>query len=300
MAIGFTQPLRWTREELLSGRNKAEALFVEERREEGPRRFAAVCADIEPVVRGALDLTNNLRNLSGETVKSDPTLFQTLRYFCGPPISEEDLWTLVGGPKFKKLPDDWADETAAVISLVLDPVRFPWVELDRDPTEIEREKAVLSTTVLLASRLIGTRRRGSASLRQEAAVGKILHDAGYDFDATRAAITVLDSLPRGHYSKERKVAEAKCDVPVRLRDGRLLAVECKVSNGPKNGWKRVVREVGGKAEIWRQVFGKQVITAVVLAGVFDLSCLEQAQRGHVMILWEHDLTPLIEFVNRAE
>ena len=86
----------------------------------------------------------------------------------------------------------------------------------------------------------------------------------------------------------------------RLRDGRLLALECKVSNGPKNSWKRLNREVGGKAERWRAAFGGQLVTGAVLAGVFDLSCLVAAQGDEgVAIYWEHDLTRLITFLSAA-
>jgi hypothetical protein len=120
-------------------------------------------------------------------------------------------------------------------------------------------------------------------------------------DATKE-IDFLDALERGRYCKERKIKGAKCDVPIRLRDGRLLALECKVSNGPKNGWKRLNREVGGKSRVWRLAFGDedQVRTAVVLAGVFDVSCLVRGQDvDKVTVFWEHDLEPLREFVEMS-
>jgi XamI restriction endonuclease len=295
---GFVSPPKWSKEEMREARAIAEALFKEQRREEGPRAFAAVYAEVEPDVRRALAATRDLLELTGQVFVDDPALFQVMRYFCGPPISEEDLWTLVGGPKFKRVPTEYADETAEVIALVIDPVRFPWVEAARKPSDTEREAAVLATTTLLAGRVIGTKRRGTASTRQEAAVAAVLEQAGYNLDHGRDPVFVLDRLERGVYSRERRIAGAKCDVPVRLRDGRLLAIECKVSNGPKNGWKRVNREVGGKAETWRQQFGTQIVTAVVLAGVYDLSCLETAQEAqNVCLFWEHDLAPLAEFVN---
>lgn len=300
MSRGFVAPPRSTRENLAKSRDRAEALFKDQRRDEGPRAFETVCADVEPTVRRALDATGDLLSLSGDLFRADPYLFQTLRNFCGPPISEEDLWTLVGGPKFKRVPSDYADETADVISLVIDPVRFPWVKERRSPTSVEREAAVLATTTLLASRIIATNRRGSASSRQEAAVAAVLQHSEFLLDESRREIRVLDDLARGSFSRERPVAGAKCDVPVRLRDGRLLALECKVSNGPKNSWKRVNREVGGKAETWRQQFGAQVVTGIVLAGVYDLSCLIAAQDSqHVALFWEHDLTPLAEFLELA-
>jgi XamI restriction endonuclease. len=287
-------------EQLKAGRDHAESVFKQQRREEGPESFVAVCAEQERFVRSALEKTNDLLGLTEELLLNYPDIFQVLRYFCGPPISEEDLWTLVGGPKFKrKVPPNFAEETAAVLSLLVDPVRFPWVEEKRPPLDVERESAVLATTVLVGARLLGTKRRGSASSRQEALVGSVLQAAGFQFDDRSQSIVVLDTLERGRYSRERVVANAKCDVPVRLRDGRLLAVECKVSNGPKNGWKRVVREVGGKADGWRGNFGEQVVTAVVLAGTFDVSCLQQAQDKNVVILWEHDLQPLTSFLVEA-
>jgi hypothetical protein len=300
MSRRFALPPHASRDELKQSRNVAEELFKEQRRDEGPRAFEAVCAEVERKVRHALEVTDDLLDLTGDTLREDPLLFQMLRNFCGPPISEEDLWTLVGGPKFKRVPDGYADETAEVISLVIDSVRFPWVRAARCPTVTERDKAILATTTLVASRVLATNRRGSASVRQEHAVASILAASGFVLDEGRGPIQVLDDLNRGYFSRERVVAQAKCDVPVRLRDGRLLALECKVSNGPKNGWKRVNREVGGKAESWRQHFGTQIITGVVLAGVFDLSCLVAAQESqHVTLFWEHSMGSLSEFLASA-
>lgn len=74
----------------------------------------------------------------------------------------------------------------------------------------------------------------------------------------------------------------------------LSVVPC---SRPKNGWKRVNREVGGKAERWRQQFGSQIVTGVVLAGVLDVACLKAAQDGqNVVVFWEHEVSPLKEFV----
>jgi hypothetical protein len=243
-----------------------------------------------------MELTDNLLNLDGQAFLFDPTLWRILRYVCAPPVSEEDLWTLVG-QKFKTVPAGLSDDTAEVIREVLDPVRFSWVAENRTPNQTERESAIMATTALLALELLRTRRRGTASKRQEAEVAEALEGIGYILDAKRGDIDVLDVLERGHFSKERKVAGAKCDVPIRLKDGRLLAIECKVSNGPKNSWKRLIRECGGKSETWRQHFGTQVMTVAVLAGSFDLSCLERAQNmDGLWVFWQHDLKALTDFV----
>lgn len=293
-------PPRWSEEELKADRSEALGRFTELRREEGPRTFSRTFDELRPLVENALSVSRDLRQVEGDIFRSDPAIWQVFRYVCGPPISQEDLWTLVEGPKFRRVPAAFADATASAIRDVIDPVRFPWVAAGRDPSAEERSAAILATTVLWSAQMLGTSRRGEASLRQENATAAALAQAGFDLAPSRNAIEVLDELERGTYSRERKVAGAKCDVPARLRDGRLLALECKVSNGPKNGWKRVIREVGGKADGWRQSFGNQVLTAVVLAGVFDLSCLRSAQDNGVILFWEHNLSPLADFVGAAE
>jgi hypothetical protein len=251
---------------------------------------------LRPRVEQVFAASDNIRNLTGAVFEADPQSWQACRYLCGPPISQEDLWTLVGGPKFRSVPPAFAEDTAEAIRVVVDPVRFPWLAQSRAPSELERESAILATTVLWAAQQIGTERRGEASSRQETLTAQTLNDAGLTLEDSRAPIQFIDDMPRGGYSRERRLAGAKCDVPARLFDGRLLALECKVSNGPKNGWKRVNREVGGKSDAWRAHFGTQALTGVVLAGVFDLSCLTTAQDRGVIILWEHDLSPLREFV----
>ncbi|MFG2479221.1 XamI family restriction endonuclease [Streptomyces fagopyri] len=296
MAQTWKFPREWSVEELASARSHSEGLFRQGRKDEGPRAFEAVYREVEPKVKEVFSVTSDLRELDGQVFLYDPLIWRALRYFCGPPVSEEDLWTLVG-QKFTSVPAALSDETAAAIIEVLDPVRFPWLAEGRGPTVTERESAAMATTALWALELLRTRRRGAASKQQEAQVAETLNRIGYSLDVSRSDIDVLDVLQRESFSRERKVAGAKCDVPIRLKDGRLLAVECKVSNGPKNSWKRLIRECGGKSETWRAHFGTQVVTAAVLAGSFDLSCLVNAQKiDGLWIFWQHDLDSLAEFV----
>jgi hypothetical protein len=86
---------------------------------------------------------------------------------------------------------------------------------------------------------------------------------------------------------------------VRLRDGRILALECKVSNSAVNSFKRFNREITDKAAKWRLSFGDQVVPAAVLAGVYKLENLCDAQDEGVTIFWDHDLAPLVDFVSSS-
>lgn len=291
-----SSPPLWPEDVLREERDKAEKLFVLERQGEGPAAFYGTWDQAEADIRAALALTNNLRQIDGARLVAEKRLWQVLRYVCAPRVSEEDLWTLVG-KKFKNVPEQFSDATAKTFSSLIDNKRFPWVAADRDPESRELDAAVMATTTLLAHETLSTRRRGSASKSQEALVSETLVAAGLVLDPSRKPVVALDEIARGQFSRERKVGGAKCDVPIRLHDGRLLALECKVSNGPKNSWKRLQREVGGKGDTWKQSYGSQVVTGAVLAGVFDLKCLVDAQsRQSVVLFWQHDLKPLIQFI----
>ncbi|MDR6171156.1 XamI family restriction endonuclease [Curtobacterium sp. SORGH_AS_0776] len=296
----FLAAPQWSDGDLQRGRDRAEREFTSKRRAEGPDAFERTYWELRPRVDELLRGSDNLRALNGDVFRRDPDAWQPSRYLTGPPISQEDLWTLTGGTKFRRVPNRLADDTAEALNLVIDPVRFPWVSQNRDPQPSEREHAISATTLLWAAQHLGTVRRGSASKIQEKLTGETLNLAGLTFDAQRAPIELLDDIDRGSYSKERHVHGAKCDVPSRLFDGRMFLLECKVSNGPKNGWKRVNREVRGKADGWTTYFGAQSVTGVVLSGVFDLSALKAARDAGVVVFWEHDLNPLFDFAVSAK
>ena len=289
-------PPRSTDEQLHFERDLSEKLFIADRQGEGPNTYYSMWEAVEPLVRSAMQTTDGLSKINPVDLVKDKSLWQILRYICAPRVSEEDLWTLVG-KKFKNVPQAAAGQTAKVLTDLVDMKRFPWVVAKRSAHPQEFEAAVLATVTLLTHEQLGTRRRGAASKNQEEQVSEALLSAGLKLDKSRRSIAVLDELERGHFSRERKVGTSKCDIPIRLFDGRLLALECKVSNGPKNSWKRLQREVGGKADNWRGAFGNLVVTGAVLAGVFDLKCLSDAQnKQNVTLFWQHNLKPLIEFV----
>lgn len=100
----------------------------------------------------------------------------------------------------------------------------------------------------------------------------------------------------GPFTREVLLAQAKADLAVRLNQGRLLAIECKVSNSAVNSVKRLNRETSGKAEHRRTTYGQQVVTVAVLSGVFKVSSLVDAQASGVYIAWAQDLEPLRRFV----
>lgn len=295
------EPPRWTEEQLEAGRQEALAAFIRERGQEGTRAYRAAFEGIEPVVRRLFDVTNDLRDFGGEVLRGDPELLPAARYLAGPPISADDLETLVGGRLGRQAPDpEIAERVADVLRSAWDPIRFPWLGQDRGPRPGERAAAIRWTAGIWAIERLRTQRRTESSRRQEAAAAEALRNAGYEDGPPLRTMDALDALPRGTFTREVTLAGSKCDIPVRLHDGRLLALECKVSNSALNSVKRLIRETGGKARAWRNAFGLQVITGAVLAGVYKLGNLLDAQENYaIAIFWEHNLRPLQEFVEEA-
>ena len=135
----FVAPPRWTAAELKAARDASEDAFTHLRREEGPKAFQRMYNQLRPRVEQVFEASDDIQNLTGAIFEADPQAWQACRYLCGPPISQEDLWTLVGGPKFRSVPPDYAEDTAEAIRVVVDPVRFPWLAQGRPPWPDERE-----------------------------------------------------------------------------------------------------------------------------------------------------------------
>ena len=291
-------PPRWDHDRLELDRAAALSRFIRLRSEEGTRRYEELLKANVDTLERLFDETNDLLDLTGATFEENPDLISAARFVAAPPISQDDLNTMAGGSVTgrKRIGPVLASRSADVIRAACDPVRFPWIRSLRRPTETERRMALMWTAGIWATEALRTLRRGEAGRRQETNVAGALERIGLRRVILRR-ISTLDDLERNHFSREALLARSKCDIPIRLGDGRLLALECKVSNSEINSVKRLNREVGGKADQWRDVFGQQVIPAAVLAGVFNLRNLVEAQdRQRIVLFWEHSLDPLLEFV----
>jgi hypothetical protein len=294
-------PPKWSQEQLEAQRQTALVAFVAERTSEGTDRYEKLFAENLEFVRRLFHESSDLLALSGHVFESDPALLSAARYLAAPPISKDDLDALAGGKVTgrKALDGDLASRAAAAIRSSCDPMRLPWLAENRSPTSGERETALRWTAGIWAVEEMRTYRRTDASKRQERIVELALHDKGWQRQIMRR-IDTLEDLPRGSFSSEALLGGSKCDIPIRLHDGRLLAIECKVSNSAINSVKRLNREVGGKADQWRRAFGEQVIPAAVLSGVFKLHNLVEAQdRQSIAIFWTHELGILLDFASSA-
>jgi hypothetical protein len=196
---------------------------------------------------------------------------------------------------------DRARQLLETILLGLDRERFPWVNADREPTEPERQAAIVASAALRATRLSETKRRSEGKREQENAVKRFLVAECQFAEVAPREIEHLNMAPQpGEFCGEVMVGSRRSDVPIRLFDGRLMPTECKVSNSATNSYKRINNDAAVKAVVWRQEFGAvNCVPAAMLSGVFTLANLEYAQDRGLTLFWAHDLSALRDFLAAA-
>jgi hypothetical protein len=229
---------------------------------------------------------------------------EILRYLAGPPISEDDLVVLADATltpsKLASAPEA-AQRVIDILVNSVDPRRFPWIAEKRPPREDEKAAAILASAVLITAQRVATSRRIEGKDAQEKAVKAFLTGMGFVEDAPRTIRTLTDAPEKGHFCCECLVGSRKADVPVRLHDGRLMPIECKVSNSALNSVKRINNDAAVKAKIWRDEFGKnQVVPVAVLSGVFNVPNLVQAQENGLTLFWAHRLDDMKAFILSAK
>lgn len=302
--MSSTKPRRWTVDELAADVRRALADFRRERLGEPlalwKSTFLASRAQVRRLFR-ELDLRHPARPHSRKIVDIYAKgLGDPLRYFAAPPISQDDLKALVESSlamRTLRRKPHVSRSVLRTVLLTLDPLRFPWVHHGTAPRGPEWRSAINSTSALMATQQVATSRRHSGKNDQENAVRSYLTSLGLAEVAPRRIDTFYTAPAPGEFCGECEVAERKADIVVRLFDGRLLLIECKVSNSALNSVKRVNNDAGAKAAAWTQRLGdSQVIPAALLSGVFKVRNLNQAQDLRLTLFWAHRLTDLGAFI----
>jgi hypothetical protein len=254
------------------------------------------------IVEGTVDLSE-LRDQAVQLLADEESL-RVVRYLASPLISADDLKVLSEAsslaPTKIKADPDMARTIVDTVMLGLDRARFPWVSEDREPTDAEREVAIVSTTAMVASQIVQTARRNEAKDEQEGVVAELLKQNDFTQVKTRTVTNVSHFPNIGEFCMESLFGGDKADLVVRLWDGRIMPIECKVSNSSTNSVKRLNREAAKKAASWIQAFGTAtIIPAAVLSGVFKVHNLETAQSEGLTIFWAHRLDGMIDFVEKT-
>lgn len=294
----------WSEKELNRLRQESRQQFVERYSTTVQTAYREVLADCCKRVEQLLAETDDLRVLKrgGSMLDARRDLLDAARY-CASPVISADTLRIVSE----------REGTEGTILVFLDSERFPWIDDGRDAKPAERRRAVAMTSKLWADQRAKTADRTNYSKAQEKRTSEALEAAGLTHvsrqeirdrlkelgDDPSEGLTASnwgDALRRGEFTDEIKLAGNKCDVPARLVGGPLLPIECKVSNSEVNSTKRLIRETLGKHIDWRRTFGGELATGAVLAGVFSIRNLEQAQEQGMLLFFEHRLSALTAFV----
>lgn len=293
------QPPRWTPEELTRDRQRAIEIFRKQRVEEPLETYGEAFDRRQGQFEVLLEQTVDLTELEQHAIEllTTPHLRDALRYIAGPPISEDDLKTLAEAPTFtkSKLQADpaMAKRLIDTVISVVDLRRFPWLSRDgqhREPTEVERDSAILASAAIIATRDAEKLRRSESKDAQETLVQDLLETRGFIKVPTRNVRTLADAPRPGEFCRESTVVGSKADFVIGLHDNRIMPLECKVSNSAVNSIKRLNREAARKAEVWRGDLGSaNCVPAAVLSGVYYHHMLLDAQNRGLTLFWSHSL-----------
>lgn len=300
-------PPVWTRQQLAAGIAAGSAAFRKERVEEPSDQYLAFYDQCRAYVEKLLELTVDLTQFRAlaPQVFSATELLGAARYLASPPLSLDDLQNLSGNTvsstaiaKNSSLAFDLAD----TVLLFLDRERFPWISQTREPTGAERHTAIVATSAMMAMRLTETYRRTEGRNSQENRIKQYLVEECGFTEAAKREITNLSQAPHpGQFCGEVMVGSRRSDIPVRLWDGRLMPIECKVSNSATNSYKRINNDAAIKAEVWKSELGSaNVVPAAAMSGVFALANLEYAQDKGLTLWWAHELTSLKDFIEATK
>ncbi len=308
---GFLPRTEWSIVQLEEDRRQSEDIFRHERLEEPLEDYGEAFDEVQGTVENLLETTLDLSQLEDHALSllTDPALLEAFRYLAAPPISVDDLKTLVEAtsiaPTTLRKDRQLVQSLVDTIRTVLDRRRFPWVNEAREAEEDEKKAAIVASSALMATQRVATKRRNESRRTQEEIVRQALRNHGFTLIKIkgRAGIATPREVPQaGQFCKEVVFGPGrrKADLVVGLWDGRSMPVECKASNSALNSLKRLRNDVAAKAETWRQDFGStMVVPAVVLSGVYDLDMLQGIQQHGVAIYWAHRLDDLIQWIEQT-
>lgn len=298
-----SQPPKWSLAQIGDDVQKAVASFRSTRIAEPLEAYLTFFDDYIGAVEEFFELTVDLTELDKEAlnVLSTPRLQEVARYLTGPPISLDDLKVLSDATGLNKgalaKNPKLAREVIGILRDGLDRRRFDWISQGREPTDAEKEAAIIATTALIATRKVETSRRMGGKAAQEAAVKEALIAVGFTAVATRKVTNLTLAPAPGTFCGEALYGPRKADFIIGLFDGRSMPLECKVSNSSTNSVKRLNNDAAQKAVVWRTEMGESnCVPAAVLGGVYKANNVLDAQSRGLSVFWSHDLEKLTNWV----
>jgi len=234
-----------------------------------------------------------------KVIADSGAVMELLRQLTAPPLSQDQFkllcpsWPKGSEKPGKKVKPAVAKQVATVIRRWIDPRIIEGLEADR------LAEVAAGPLYILARQKFETEKRTQASRLQESGVTSLLDNLGF----TKVQSREIDqpwTVGEENYmhkttfrSASRDTAEV--DIAVGLPGGRLLAIECKVSNDATNSIKRV-NDVLKKRESWEKMYGNVLTTGAVMSGVIMPRDILRLSSAGVCVFFSHDLAPLRKYL----
>jgi hypothetical protein len=272
--------------------------------------------------------TSNLTSITSEVIQAHPRIIKILRYCLSPVISQMrlgqimGLGTTEGFEEQGRTPDSTqAESLVQWFTTNLDRERFPWTIGEVTWTKGERAVAELYaklwTVSLISNQNTATKYRNQRKERQEKAIADALQGIGLTFQPRLCPAPRGQKRPRSggihfrsdvaprSFVKEKKILagsekKQKSDLTARPTDDeRLFCVEAKAVGIRIDSTKRL-KELNDKFTDWARS-SLPITTVGVIAGFYnDLELIATIKKRGIPIFFEHDLSPLTEFLQTGQ
>ncbi len=288
-----------------------------------PQAFRETRIEATKSVLAALAATNNLRDVTPETLRDHPAVLSTLRMSTCPPLARDRLVGLAGVSKSlvytmeddKRVPPtlnmaalmEQLTKIGVVVERLADPDIFIWLGKANEPTDAE----VFRASTIVADRLCGARAnpiiRNAQESRQLKEIAAWLDARNYKLVPPGASIKFSDMTP-GTYAFRLNVVVTQgeggatvnisIDAVVMRKTAKPqefpLFIEAKSAGDFTNVNKRRKEEAQKAAQL-SKMYGSQMQFILFLCGYFDSGYLGYEAAESIDWVWEHRIDDLALF-----
>lgn len=228
------------------------------------------------------------------------------RHLVAPPISQDQFklicpdWPKNSEKDRKPVQRKKAEKVANVFHEWRDNDLCCWLSENRIPSRDEIDSVISRVSVLIAVQRVATAKRNRLANEQEEAVVSLLLESGWT-QLPSLSVDHIGNLPAKNFMNRTKLtigdgAHQEVDISCGIKNERIVAMECKVSNDATNSVKRVA-DVNKKASSWKNEWGRRVETAALLQGVMTAKEVKKLTDNGVRVFWAHDLDAFKKWIN---
>jgi hypothetical protein len=283
-------------------------------KQRSPEMFADARGRAVIEVEEAMRLTNDFRAFDADALIARPSMLFVARVCVAPPMARDrfvgfahankSLVTAMergGIPARTKNVRAQLEAMADFLRPLLDPSLFVWVEENRDPTDLERDKALLVVGERLATAFYLPELRNAQEARQKELMREYLEDEGFN----ESAEAPFD-MPPGTFGFGRDVEGVRddgepqklpmdCVVSALDENLPLACIELKSAGDFTNVNKRRKEESDKHASL-RRAHGEDVVFLLQLFGYFGPTYLSFEAAAGIDWAWDHRLSDLTGYL----